>query len=317
MTDISPVRALAGLKNLLCTGIGGKSKFSDLSPLQGMNLTNLQCWGTAIADLSPLKGMKLTSLGCQSTQVSDLSPLKGMTLTGLRCYKTQVSDLSPIEELHKSEPLQIVTKTKVTPASVAALQKALPNCKIEWDGATSASPAGEGAKAATTQPNQPWNTPAFQAWMKEVQAMPAEQQVEAVSKKLMELNPGFDGEVTGGYGTGTPKIEAGVVTELGFVTDKMLDISPVKALVGLRNLWCSTQNQSKSKLSDLSPLTGMQLTYLNFGFTQVSSLQSLQGMPLKKLSLDVHVGIRPDAIEGNADGASSSLLLSNLRSLAT
>lgn len=31
--------------------------------------------------------------------------------------------------------------------------------------------------------------------MKEVQAMPAEKQIEAVSKKLMELNPGFDGAV--------------------------------------------------------------------------------------------------------------------------
>ncbi len=45
--------------------------------------------------------------------------------------------------------------------------------------------------------NPPWNTPAFQAWMKTVAALPAEKQVEAVSKKLMELNPGFDGKVAG------------------------------------------------------------------------------------------------------------------------
>ena len=30
--------------------------------------------------------------------------------------------------------------------------------------------------------------------MKATQALPAEQQIEAVSKKLMELNPGFDGK---------------------------------------------------------------------------------------------------------------------------
>ena len=52
--------------------------------------------------------------------------------------------------------------------------------------------------------------------MKSVAAMPAEKQVEAVIKKLMELNPGFDGKVTGIDGKGTPKIENGVVTELGF-----------------------------------------------------------------------------------------------------
>ena len=52
--------------------------------------------------------------------------------------------------------------------------------------------ADDPAKAA-----KPWNTPAFQQWMKAVQALPAEKQIEAVSKKLVELNPGFDGKVTG------------------------------------------------------------------------------------------------------------------------
>ena len=58
------------------------------------------------------------------------------------------------------------------------------------------------------------------AWLKQVAALPAEKQVEAVAKKLKELNPDFDGKVT-------PKIEKGVVTELIFVTDNVTDISPV------------------------------------------------------------------------------------------
>ena len=61
------------------------------------------------------------------------------------------------------------------------------------------------------------------AWLKQVAALPAEKQVEAVAAKLKELNPGFDGKVT-------HKIEGGVVTELSFVTDKVTDISPVRAL---------------------------------------------------------------------------------------
>ena len=60
---------------------------------------------------------------------------------------------------------------------------------------------------AATQPNQPWNTPAFQQWMKATQALSAEQQIEAVSKKLMELNPGFDGKVTGFDGRGADSME--------------------------------------------------------------------------------------------------------------
>jgi hypothetical protein len=43
------------------------------------------------------------------------------------------------------------------------------------------------------------------------------------------LNPGFDGTVT-------PTIRNGVVTGLQFVTDEVDDISPVRALKGLREL---------------------------------------------------------------------------------
>jgi hypothetical protein len=44
--------------------------------------------------------------------------------------------------------------------------------------------------------------------VKAARALPAEKQIEAVSKKLQELNPGFDGKVT------NKKIENSVVTEL-------------------------------------------------------------------------------------------------------
>ena len=40
---------------------------------------------SAVSNLSPLKGMKLMELNCGGTAVSDLSPLQGMPLTGLSC----------------------------------------------------------------------------------------------------------------------------------------------------------------------------------------------------------------------------------------
>jgi hypothetical protein len=45
---------------------------------------------------------------------------------------TGVSDLSPLEDCKSLESLNIKS-TKVTPAGVVALQKALPNCKIDWN----------------------------------------------------------------------------------------------------------------------------------------------------------------------------------------
>ncbi len=275
VTDISPVRALAGLKGLICGGgIAAKGKLSDLSPLRGVKLTYLDCGRTTVSDLSPLQGMPLTGLRCGGTQVSDLSPLRDMKLTTLYCHVTQVSDLSPLEGCKSLTSLSI-NATKVTPAGVAALQKALPNCKIEWD-----DPAN---KVAAGQPNQPWNTPAFQTWMKETQALPAEQQIDAVSKKLMELNPGFDGMVTGYDLKTVPKIEKGVVTEIGFLTDNVTDISAVRALAGLQFLSCSGTAPGKGRLSDLSPLQGMKLDTLQCGATHVSDLSPLRGMPLTAL----------------------------------
>jgi len=135
--DITPLRALPGLRHLKCwmprlkglwplTGLKltelncSNTLITDLSPLEGMPLTwlwcvntqvsnlsplkdmpltELNCSKTPISDLSPLKGMKLTSLSCDGTKVADLSPLKGMPLTHLHCKSTQVTDLAPLKDL--------------------------------------------------------------------------------------------------------------------------------------------------------------------------------------------------------------------------
>ncbi|MCE9532386.1 MAG: SUMF1/EgtB/PvdO family nonheme iron enzyme [Planctomycetes bacterium] len=135
--------------------------------------------------------------------------------------------------------------------------------------------------AAPSKPITDFNSPEFLAWMKQVQAMPAEEQVKAVSKKLKELNPGFDGKITGTNGNVSPKIDKGVVTEVRFNTDHVTDISPVRALVGLSILSCSGSHSRQGKLSDLSPLQGMSLTDLHCSSTNVVSLAPLQGMKLQ------------------------------------
>ncbi len=83
-----------------------------------------------------------------------------------------------------------------------------------------------------------FQTPGFGPWTREVAALSAEKQVEAVAKKLQELNPGFDGSMGNYDGSGAPQIENGIVTELRFVTDNVTDISPLRALKGLQKLRC-------------------------------------------------------------------------------
>ena len=303
ITDISPVRALAGLKKLATGGFNDLSHLSDLSPLQGMPLTILSCTHSLVSDLSPLRGMPLkrtgmwlyasiqphtaqgiplTYLGVQHTLVSDLSPLKGIPLTKLDCDNTQVFDLSVVRGM-ALEAATLTPRNITKGLEVIRQMKSITMLGIEW---TNMLPAEEfwrkydaGDFDKPTQSAKPittFNDPAFQQWMKTVAALPADQQVEAVSKKLQELNPGFDGKET-------HKIENGVVIELQFNTDNVTDISPLRALAGLKDLHCPGSEQGKRMLSDLSPLEGLHLTNLDCGYSQVSTLLPLAGMRLTGL----------------------------------
>jgi hypothetical protein len=134
--------------------------------------------------------------------------------------------------------------------------------------------------ADSTPTQLAFKMPGFENWVKDVKAMPPVQQVEAVRTKLMELNPGFDGKLT-------PNVTSGFVMELVFVADHVTDISPVSALVHLKNLSCEGSRARNmkpvGKLSDLSPLKGMNLTLLSIVNTQVADLSPLRGMQLRRL----------------------------------
>lgn len=126
VTDISPVAALKGLKQLAIapTVQNAEGDLGDLSPLSGLPLVALWCHGNPIASLEPLKGMPLTLLSCGGTRVAslkplaamklsvvacndslvaDLAPLAGMPLTTLWCDRTRVADLSPLEGMPLTE----------------------------------------------------------------------------------------------------------------------------------------------------------------------------------------------------------------------
>jgi serine/threonine protein kinase/formylglycine-generating enzyme required for sulfatase activity len=160
---------------------------------------------------------------------------------------------------------------------------------------------------ASRTPATTLNDPAFQEWMKRVAGMPAEKQVEAVSQKLVDLNPEFDGKLTGFAEKGAPAIENGVVTLIWFETDNVSDISPVRALAGLKSLGgigtallkgrlvdlsplkgmpLTSLHIYRNEVTDLSPLNGMPLTFLHLSETRVSDLSPLHGMPLKQLIVD-------------------------------
>jgi Leucine-rich repeat (LRR) protein len=165
VVDISPVRALTGLGIIRLGNAGGKSKLSDLSPLQGMKLITLNVDETMVSDLAPLEGMPLENLMFSNTKVTDLSPLRGMPLKTINFDHTEVSDLSPLKKM----PLEVligrhsrvtdvsplatcpkllvvwVRYNKIDPASVAAVKKTKKRMTLDWDEPVETK-AGAGAK---------------------------------------------------------------------------------------------------------------------------------------------------------------------------
>lgn len=279
--DLSPLRGMP-LRVIHC----GRTQVTDLSPLKDMTLTHVSCPETKVRNLSPLKDMKLTLLLCQDTLISDLSPLTGMPLTEIFFFHTNVRDLTPLQGMH-------LTNLSFTPNKIAKGMDVLRQMKSLASigvGSTEQGPfqpadfwkkydAGEFGRSVTDI-----NDPDFQQWVKDVQAMSAEKQVEAVSKKLVELNPGFDGKVTGADGNGKPTIENGVVTELGFIVQSVTDLSPVRALSGMKALYCNGSGPGIGELADLSPLKGMRLTSLTCEHIKLFDLSPLKGMPLTSLA---------------------------------
>jgi formylglycine-generating enzyme required for sulfatase activity/Leucine-rich repeat (LRR) protein len=139
VTDVAPVRALAGLRKLEFLGTWPKAGVTDLSPLRGMKLQELACYYNPVTDLSPLRGLPLRDLNCgitritdlvalrgmklemlyfADTAVSDLAPLKGMPLTTLDCSRTRVSDLAPL----KGMPLKWLKCENIPVTDLAVLR---------------------------------------------------------------------------------------------------------------------------------------------------------------------------------------------------
>ncbi|MCX6907053.1 MAG: protein kinase, partial [Verrucomicrobia bacterium] len=260
----------------------------DLTPLKALaGLQSLACPGTfekqSLSNLTALAGLLLTNLNCGFSKVSDLSPLRGMPLAALACKHAPVTNFVALRDL----PL----KQLDCDFDAARDREAL------WPITTLETINGQSAAEFWHDVGPPPDEFAIM-----VAALPATQQVAQVATKLRELNPQFDGRVT-------RKIVKGKVTELGFSTTAVRDISPVAALrtlqqlslapVGgtnvsgqvadlapLRGMWLTALWCQNNPVSDLRPLRGQPLSVLSCGSTQVTDLSPLRGMLLTVLSCD-------------------------------
>jgi serine/threonine protein kinase/uncharacterized membrane protein len=114
----------------------GLAHFKDCKNLTQLSLSYAQVNDAGLAHFNDCKN--LTQLGLDGTKASDagLAYFKDCkNLTFLNLSNTEVSDagLGQIKD-HKNLTSLRLGETKVTAAGIDELKKALPKCKIEWDG---------------------------------------------------------------------------------------------------------------------------------------------------------------------------------------
>ena len=215
-----------------------------------------------------------------------------------------IVDISPfsetiIETKQPASPTTIERKSLLVPGVVTAvligalLLAAFAQWKMASNGDTERrnSPSkGTPSTAPTVSPakNKPlaFSLPGFSDWVRSVEALPPDEQIVEVSKKMMELNPGFDGRLAGFGGRAKPITVKGKAIELEFSTDKVDDLSPLRALTGLKHLACGGSLDRSGILQDLSPLDGMSLIELHCTRNpRIQDLSAISHLPLLRLNL--------------------------------
>jgi serine/threonine protein kinase len=171
-----------------------------------------------------------------------------------------------------------IVATSSGPTTTSTAQKGVNNGQDPLNPRDLDKPVAPQPPPLGLKPLADYSSPPAQQWLNDVAAMPAEKQVEAVSKKLVELNPGFDGKVTNWDGQGSPTIENGVVTQIEILTDNVADISPVRVLAGLRVLLCKGSSQGKGKLSDLAPIKDIPLKHIYLDFNAERDTELLRSI---------------------------------------
>ncbi|MBL8794192.1 MAG: protein kinase [Planctomycetia bacterium] len=275
LATLEPLRGLP-LRNLT---LAGNPRCNNLEPLRGMPLQQLNCSHCGVRDLSPLQGMPLRDLRINETLIAELTPLRGLPLTRLDMWNTKVADLSPLAGM----PLRYLDMQACPVADLSPLRGMgfehlqgvkQPERHTEVLKSLWAMTKLNGQPALDFWKQHDPQHAAFLQWIEDTKKLPAEEQVKPVAAKLQELNPGYDGAAP-------TTIENGRVIGMSLSYTKVTDISPLRALAGLKRLSCSA-----TSVSDLSPLRGLPLTELHVASAKVADLSPLSGMPLQVLTIN-------------------------------
>ncbi|MFO1002753.1 MAG: hypothetical protein U0936_20685 [Planctomycetaceae bacterium] len=131
------LKSLTSVTIIQCPSLApeGLVELQTLPNMTYVNLDGCQCTRQHIAALSKLKLTHLLTTGSEidDTNVKTIAGMSSLMSVGVaRCQLTDVG-LSELKTLSRLNYINLID-TKVTAAGVADFQKALPECKIVWDG---------------------------------------------------------------------------------------------------------------------------------------------------------------------------------------
>jgi serine/threonine protein kinase len=273
--DLTPLRGLP-LKELTLS----RTKVSSLEPLRGMPLELLAFSGTPVTDLEPLRGMQLRTLSFGDTNVSNLEPLRGMPLSRLECSSTEVVDFSALV----GTPLESLNMAGSKVRDITFLRQ-LPLKSLAMNGC----PYVKGLHVlAEIKSLEFLRVPSALAEF-------AVEEIEAVAalqshQNLKSIH--FGSGTTGAVRSNTVFWEE--IESILRVRRPLRDIAESSGVKpGIQRAPDGTWMISLQRIpiTDISPLKGLPISFLNLVDTGVTDLSPLKGMPLKELILDCD---RPD-----------------------
>jgi Leucine-rich repeat (LRR) protein len=138
--DYGFLAPIAGLEELSLANAGlnddSLSRLPKLPALKKLVLDGNDIRGSGLAALSDQPALVDLSLNCPTltdllaNNLAELKQLKRLSLAGSGLSDTGIRHLEGLTSLESLD----LRKTKVTAAGIERLQKALPQCKIDWDG---------------------------------------------------------------------------------------------------------------------------------------------------------------------------------------
>ncbi len=264
----------------------------DISPLEGMPITELDITGTAVTDLTPLKGMPLKHLKAGHTGVRNLEPLKGMKLKTLYLDHTPLKDFS----LVSSFPLE---KLSLSGAAVddEDIFKGLKLVRL------SLHDVGLDDGEFDFLENMPLKHLRITRSSLDSLDYLEDKQLKSLNvndTRVSSLGPLRGHPLTRLRARGTKVDDTRALQDMPISRMNLAGTS-VDDLRGLRGMPLKRLDLSGTEVEDITPLKKcVKLTWLDLGGTPVDDLTPLKGLPLETLHLENMPKLKDEDIEALA-----------------